>query len=101
MIVYREQRLQANPRRFLAQLCADLQACTSRGPPSHDEVIDALIATGMLESGIADALFLQADGLDPIVSDVSRASLALGHALWHSWRGDAVRLRWPTSAGPP
>jgi hypothetical protein len=97
MIVYRESWLRADPRRLLIQLCSDLQS--SNGPASHDGVVDALIAGGLLESGIADALFPEADGVDPIASHLRRAAVALGHALWHSWRGDPAELaRWRTHA---
>jgi hypothetical protein len=85
MIVYRDQRARADPRRLLAQLRAHLE---SLDPSSHDDVVDAFIAGGILESAVADQLFPQIDGMDPLARRLRVAALALGHMLWHSWRGD-------------
>src|SRR5215212_1608079 len=85
MIVYREQRSRADPRRLLAEL----RELTRRFPttPPHDVARDALITTGTLESATADALFPDCDGIHPLTDALRQASVIAGHVLWHTWRG--------------
>ncbi len=99
MIVYRDQRLRADPRRLLNELRSDLEELDFRTPASHDRAVDALIAGGVLESAIADTLFPAADGVDALARGLNRATLSLGHILWHSWRGEqAEAARWRSAA---
>jgi len=92
MLVYRDQRARADPRRLLSQLRADLEQLDLR-PSSHDDVVDAFITGGILESAVTDELFPQADGPNPLAGRLRAAALALGHMLWHSWSRnlDAVK----------
>ena len=84
MIVYRDQRSRADPRRLLS----DLQSCIRRAEaadPSHQQVVGILIDSGILESAVADALFPEQDNSNPIAEGFRRLSLAAAHLLWHSW----------------
>ncbi len=99
MIVYREQHHQADPRRLLLELRSDLERLDFRASSSHEDVVDALIAGGVLESAVADAVFPEADGIDPVIRALRRANVALGHLLWHSWLGGpAEEDRWRSAA---
>src|SRR5215210_3790113 len=85
MIVYRDQRSRADPRR----LVVELRELVRRFPtaPPHDVARDALITTGTLEAAAADALFPDCDGIHPLTEVLRRASVIAGHVLWHTWRG--------------
>jgi len=61
--------------------------------PSHDLAAALLIQTGILESGVGDALFPTADAVHPVAIRLRQASLAAGHALWHTWHGRAQPAR--------
>jgi hypothetical protein len=84
VIVYRDQRSRADPRRMLSQL-RSTAGRPSLPPPSHERVRDILIDLGVLECAVADSLFTDADGLDPLVEYLHAASLAAAHVFWHSW----------------
>src|SRR5918992_2602005 len=99
MIVYRDQRSRADPLRLLLQLSsAASQFCSSvRG---HDDAIELLIDAGVFESGVADALFPDQDGIHPLVQSLRQASVEAGHMLWHSWHGDEHQAsRWGARLG--
>jgi hypothetical protein len=87
MIVYRDQRSRADPRLLLN----DLRAITRRftAAPPHDIARTALISTGKLEAAVADALFQECDGVNPLTRALGAASLAAGHAVWHTWHAAA------------
>jgi hypothetical protein len=86
MIVYRDQRFRASPQAQLVRLYSDLEQLQFNSAGAHDGAIDALIRAGMLESAVADELFVEADGLHPLDGALRGATVALSHMLWHSWR---------------
>ena len=85
MIIYRDQRSQADPRRLLTGLQGRVARLAHLRSGSHDLVVDILIEIGALESGLCDALFPEADGIHPLAQELRAASIAAGHLLWHSW----------------
>jgi hypothetical protein len=85
MIIYRDQRSQADPRQLLTQLRARVGRLAHLGRGSHDLAVDILIELGTLESGLGDALFPEADGINSLARGLRTASIAAGHILWHSW----------------
>ena len=71
----------------------------SHKPTACGSVVDALINAGMLESGVADAVFENADGLHTLTSEFRRISMALGHVLWHCWyKTPANAMEWRARA---
>ncbi len=84
MIVYRDQRCSAEPRRLLALLRSTVERSSGTGP-SHDLAVEVLLETGSLECAVTDSVFPGADGIDPIAQRLRQASLAAGHVLWHTW----------------
>jgi hypothetical protein len=88
MIVYRDQRTRADPVQLLQQLHRDLERLDFQASTCHEDTVDALIAAGVLESAVADALSPTVDDLNPLLSALRRVTVALGHMLWHSWRRD-------------
>src|SRR3954468_14763289 len=85
MIVYRDQRLKAEPRILLQQLRSSVEQLDVKAPNSHDATVDAFISAGTLESAVADAIFTEADGIHPLTNAFRAVSAGLGHVLWHSW----------------
>src|SRR3954465_4372049 len=85
MIVYRDQRLKAEPRTLLQQLRSSVEQLDVNAPNSHDATVDAFIWAGTLESAVADAIFTDADGIHPLTNAFRAVSVGLGHVLWHSW----------------
>jgi hypothetical protein len=84
VIVYRDQRCPADPRKLLALLQSAVERSGTTSP-SHDLAVDVLLQTGTLECAVVDAVFPSADGIDPIAQRLRKASLAAGHVLWHTW----------------
>jgi hypothetical protein len=85
MIVYRDQRVQADTFGLLSALRSNLTRVGLGGTAGHDAVGRVLIGMGTLESGVDDAIFPEADGLDLIGRRLRETSAALGHAFWHTW----------------
>src|SRR3954463_12371169 len=95
MIVYRDQRLKAEPRTLLEQLRSSLEQLDLKTPHSHDATVDAFISAGVLESAVADTIFGRADGIHPLTHALRAVSVGLGHVLWHSWHADPDQAeRW-------
>src|SRR5215210_826502 len=102
MIVYRDQRLLAEPRPLLDQLRSSVEQLDVKAPNSHDAAVDAFISLGTIESAVADAVFTEADGIHPLTNAFREVSISLGHVLWHSWQGvpnQAERWRLRVTAG--
>ncbi len=57
--------------------------------PQHDEVISVFIDLGEIESAIADHLFPNKDGIDPLTDRLRSAALQSAHALISSWREES------------
>jgi hypothetical protein len=92
MIVYRDQRSQADPHRLLLQLTSVAnRSCVSA--PGHDEAVELVIETGVLESAVADTLFPEIDGTHPLAQRLRQASVEAGHILWHTWHGNHDQAR--------
>jgi hypothetical protein len=87
MLVYREQRAQERPAPLLAAARKRLDGLAPTQAGAHDRVVGLLIALGVLETGLADALHTDADTLHPITAALRAASVAAGHLLWLSWHG--------------
>jgi hypothetical protein len=86
MIVYRDQRVRTDPRRLLARLRTSInRAIATDG--SSQSAAEVLIQTGTLESAVVDAIFPDADGIDPVAESLRAASLTAGHALSCNWTG--------------
>ena len=85
VIVYREQRIRADPGETLLEL----RRRVDRLPrvPDHDTVVGLLVDVGALEAGIADALAPKCDEEETVTRELRRATLAVGHALAASWYG--------------
>jgi hypothetical protein len=92
MIVYRDQRCPADPRKLLALLQSAVERSGTTSL-SHDLAVEVLLETGTLECAVADAVFPCADGIDPIAQRLREASLAAGHVLWHSWQAKPQESR--------
>jgi hypothetical protein len=85
MIVYRDQRLLAEPRPLLEQLRSSVEQLDVKARTSHDATVDTFISAGTFESAVADAIFPEADGIHPLTNALREVSVGLGHVLWHSW----------------
>jgi hypothetical protein len=85
MIVYRDQRLKAEPRTLLQQLRSTVEQLDVKAPNSHDATVDAFISAGILESAVSDTIFTEADGIHPLTNAFRAVTVGLGHLLWHSW----------------
>jgi hypothetical protein len=94
MIVYRDQRSWADPRRLLSEL----RTATRRvaGAPSHEIARDILITAGTLEAGVLDILFPQSDGMHPLAGAFRSSSVFAGRVLWHTWhsRAEEAQIWW-------
>jgi hypothetical protein len=101
MIIYRDQRIQADPRRLLSTLRTTANRFTGASSPSHDVTVEALIAAGTLEAAVADSIFTDSDGINPVTMSLRRASIAMGHVFWHSWqeRSHDAQVWWTRLAG--
>jgi hypothetical protein len=100
VIVYRDQRSPADPRKLLATLESALERSGSSSP-SHDLAVEVFLETGTLECAVADSLFPHADGINPIAQQLRELSLATGHVLWHTWHGQPYESRawWDSFSG--
>jgi hypothetical protein len=58
---------------------------------SHDAVVSLVVELGEMEAAVADRLFPDRDGLHPIAMALRRASVAAGHVLVASSRGERDR----------
>lgn len=95
MIVYRDQRTRAEPRHLLSDLRSGMLRLETAAHPVHDAAAELLIRLGTLESAVADTIFADADGIHPIACRFREASTALGHVVWHTWRGQPeAAVRW-------
>jgi hypothetical protein len=95
MIVYRDQRSRAEPRYLLDKLGSRIDRLAARSATAHESIVDAVVDAGMLESGVADAVFPETDGIHPLTDALRRVSVGLGHLLWHCWNNDADLVeRW-------
>jgi hypothetical protein len=81
MIIYRDQRCQADSHRLISEL----RSTVARSAPSHETAVGILIEAGIIESAVADAVFPRADGIDPLTEQFRRTSVTAGHVLWHTW----------------
>jgi hypothetical protein len=95
VIAYRDQRSSADPRRLLRDLNVTVSRSSGAGP-THELAVNVLIDAGTLESAVADTVFPQVDGTDPLTNGLRRISLAAGHVLWHTWRrfGEGATVWW-------
>jgi hypothetical protein len=84
MIVFRDQRVSAEPTGLVSKLRQSALSL-AQGSVTHDAAVHLLIEMGTVEAAIADAIFTEADGIDPITRRLREASTAMGHALWHTW----------------
>ena len=92
MIVYRDQRSRVDPHGLLLQLrSVASHSCVS--VPDHDDAVELVIETGVLESAIADSLFPDIDGTHPLAQSLRQASVMAGHVLWHTWQGNPQQAR--------
>jgi hypothetical protein len=87
MLVYREQRAQERPATLLDAVWKRLDGLAPAQAGAHDRIVSLLIALGVLEAGLADAVHEHADTLHPITGALRAASVAAGHLLWLSWHG--------------
>ena len=93
MLVYREQQ-HREPAACLWRTVRD--RLTNLAPAhagTHDRTVALLIDMGVLEAALTDALHPETDDLDSVTRALRAASVATGHLLWHSWRGDADAMR--------
>jgi hypothetical protein len=65
------------------------QTATAVAFCTRDDITSLLIDCGELESAVADAIFPDADGLDPLAQAFRRATLAAGDAFVRSMHGEA------------
>lgn len=93
MIVFRDQRVPADPTHLLSAIRLDVSRWANGSPPPHDAAVRLLINMGKLEAALADAIFPEHDGFHPVTRRLRQASCALGHVLWHTWRGQAAEAR--------
>jgi hypothetical protein len=93
MIVYRDQRSRADPRRLLLELRASTHRFRATTPP-HPVARDALILAGKLEAAVADALSPEVDGTSALTRALREASVMAGRVLWHTWRTSADGAIW-------
>jgi len=84
MIVFRDQRVSAEPAGLISKLCKS-SLRLAQGSITHDAAVHLLIEMGTVEAAIADAIFIEADGIDPTTRRLREASTAIGHVLWHTW----------------
>ena len=92
MLVYRDQRSLADPRRMLSNLRSLANRFCTSGPP-HDVARDMLIEVGSLEGAVLDTVFPDQDGTNPITQRLRGVSLASGHLLWHTWHANVPGSR--------
>ncbi len=99
MIVFRDQRVSADPRAILSTLRLDLLQAAGVTAPSHDDAIRLLTGMGTLEAALCDALFPDADGVSPLSRRLREVSSALGRILWHTWHDQPSKTkRWMDQA---
>jgi hypothetical protein len=92
MIVYRDQCSRADPHGLLLQLrSVASHSCISA--LDHDDAVDLVIESGVLESAIADSLFPDIDGIHPLAQSLRHASVMAGHVFWHTWQGNHQQAR--------
>ncbi|MBA3345272.1 MAG: hypothetical protein H0T44_08220 [Gemmatimonadales bacterium] len=92
MIVYRDQRREADPALLLDELSE--RVCRLSLRPDHDGVVSVLVELGVVETAVADALSVEADGWTPLQRTLRRATQAAGHLLWHSWHESRGLEEW-------
>jgi hypothetical protein len=91
MLAYRNDEREGDADAAMRSLAA--RAREALTATSHDLVREVFIDFGQVESGIADRLFPQRDGLHPLTRTLRRGSHAAGHALLASWQHDVHRTR--------
>jgi len=92
MIVFRDQRVSAEPTELISKLRQSALSL-AKGSVTHDAAVHLLIEMGTAEAAIADAIFTDADGIDPITRRLREASTAIGHVLWHTWNHHEQQAR--------
>jgi hypothetical protein len=98
VIVYRDQRTSAHPEDTLRTLARQVERLPRR--PDHDSVVGLLVEVAALEAGVADALAAECDDEEPVTGELRAVTLAAGHALVASWRGqDEAVARWCAELG--
>lgn len=93
MIVYREQAESVESVRCLHELQTALTRIIRArgGDASHgtyDEIIEFLIGFGSFESGVADSLMPEQDGVSDLTNRLRRLSALAGRIAFHSWDGN-------------
>jgi hypothetical protein len=95
MIIYRDQRSRSDTRHLLSRLHSRVNQLGRGHGRSHEEAVEILLQMGVVETAIMDALFPDADGLDPLAGLLRDASTASGHLLWHTWYERSEQMqRW-------
>ena len=84
MIVYRKSERETATGAFVEELM--LMAEAVRSARTHELATELLIEFGRFESGVADSLFPEEDGVNEISAALRRASIAAGHVFRASWK---------------
>src|SRR3954468_5096639 len=82
MLVYRTDDHTVDCRILVDRLVDRIDALKN---PAHDELTSVFIDFGEIESAIADCLFPDHDGIDPLASALRAAGIQSAHALITSW----------------
>jgi hypothetical protein len=92
VLIYRERQERESPARLLRVARERLAGLAPGHAGIHDRVVALLIDLGVLESAVADAVHPHADAPHPVTGALRAASVAAGHLLWHSWRGQVAEM---------
>ncbi len=87
MLVYRDAAVHRPPRDAVADCHQHLTTLARATTPNHDDLVDALIEAGRLESALADARCPVIDEREPRLVVARELSAQLGAAVWASWHG--------------
>src|SRR3990172_587856 len=83
MIVYRKSEYDTVTLSFAKELLTLAESVQS--VKTHELAAELLIEFGRFESGVADSLFPEKDGVNEISAALRRASIAAGHVFRASW----------------
>lgn len=92
MIVFTKQERRTCPETCLSEISAILGRLEG-DPARHEHALELLMEWGELESGIADALFIESDSIEQIALSSREIALLIGRLFYLSWEGEVQRSR--------
>ncbi|HBG47590.1 MAG TPA: hypothetical protein DDW94_11470 [Deltaproteobacteria bacterium] len=90
MIVYRKSEEEIETRHLAMEILRMAEGV--KDGCTHEAATELMIELGRLESGIADSLFHERDGVNEISAAMRKASTAAGHVFRASWEGRGAEV---------